>query len=253
MNIVGGWNRREFDMFGIDLLSHEKRYEYLGEWLRIIRMLWESPHEVDLEGQFFTLRGALCRPQPVQKRVPIMNAGLSTTGRRFAANNADIAFISLLGNSADVWKTQVDDYKKLARECNNTNMRVYTNITVVQKDSVAEAKEFHQHYSEEYCDREDVDSFLDTLSAESGLKAGTPQFEVMSRIVATGGGYPIVGDANTVAEALMSLAECGLDGVLINWPEPLEGVQRVVRDVLPRLEEVGLRKPFAEVQKELAA
>lgn len=249
MNIVGGWNRREFDMFGIDLLDHGNRYEYLGEWLTVLRALWESPDEVDWEGQFFRLKGALCRPQPVQKRVPIMNAGLSTTGRAFAAKNAEIAFISLLGNSPDVWAQQVSDYRLLARESNNPDMGVYTNITVIQKDTVAEAKEFYHHYCEEYRDHEAVESFLNTLSTESGLKAGTPQFEVMSRIVATGGGYPIVGDADTVSDTLITLANCGLDGVLINWPDPLDGVKRTIRDVFPRLEEAGLRKSFAQAKE----
>ena len=34
LNVVGGWNRREFDMFGIDLMEHDQRYVYLEEWLR---------------------------------------------------------------------------------------------------------------------------------------------------------------------------------------------------------------------------
>lgn len=252
MNIVGGWNRREFDMFGIDLLDHERRYEYLGEWLRILRALWESPDELDWDGDFFHLRGALCRPQPVQKRVPIMNAGLSTTGRAFAAKNAEIAFISLLGSSPDAWKKQVDDYCKLARESGNPDMRVYTNITVTQKDTVKAAEDFYHHYCDEYRDREAVESFLTTLSAESGLKAGTPQFEVMSRIVATGGGYPVIGDAETISRFLSTLADCGIEGVLVNWANPLEGVRRMARDVFPRLEEAGLRRPFAEVRERLA-
>lgn len=252
MNIVGGWNRREFDMFGIDLLDHERRYEYLGEWLAVLRALWETPDEVDWDGAFFKLKGALCRPQPVQKRIPIMNAGLSSTGRAFAARNAEIAFISLLGNSPEVWKQQVADYKALARQSGNPGMQVYTNITVTQKDSVAEAQDFYRHVCEEYRDREAVDSFLHTLSIESGLKAGTPQFEVMTRIVSSGGGFPVIGDADTVSDFLITLADCGLEGVLINWADPLEGVSRTARDIFPRLEAAGLRRAFSEIQAEEA-
>jgi FMNH2-dependent dimethyl sulfone monooxygenase len=47
LNIVGGWNRREFDMFGIDLMEHDQRYVYLEEWRsRRIRLRVEIfPHE----------------------------------------------------------------------------------------------------------------------------------------------------------------------------------------------------------------
>ena len=103
MNIVGGWNRREFKMFGIDLLEHDERYRYMEEWLEVVRALWESAEEVNHKGKYFDVQGALCRPQPVQRRVPIMNAGLSPTGRAFAAQHSDIAFIALLGNEPENW------------------------------------------------------------------------------------------------------------------------------------------------------
>ena len=74
MNIVGGWNRREFEMFGIDLLPHDERYDYLAEWLDIIRSLWTSNEEVNFDTRFFKIKGALSRPTPVQSPPPIMNA-----------------------------------------------------------------------------------------------------------------------------------------------------------------------------------
>ncbi len=250
MNIVGGWNRREFAMFDIDLLEHDERYQYLAEWLTVVRALWESPDEVNHDGKYFKIHGALCRPQPVQARIPIMNAGLSPAGRAFAAEHADIAFISLLGNEPEKWKAQVDDYRGYARKHFNRHLQIFSNITVIQRDTVAEAKDFHRHYTQEFRDNEAMDQFLGTLSDESGVKKGTPQFEVMSKIVGAGGGYPIAGDADTVADVLKSLASCGVDGVLINWPDPLEGVARMTRDVFPRLEAAGLRRPFVEICKE---
>jgi dimethylsulfone monooxygenase len=101
---------------------------------------------------------------------------------------------------------------------------------------------------ERYRDVEAVDSFMATLAAESGLPKDTPQFEVMRRIVAAGSGYPVAGDAAHVAEILIELSEAGLDGVLINWPDPLDGVTSMVRDVFPVLERAGLRRPFQGMQ-----
>ncbi len=114
MNVVGGWNRREFDMFGIDMLGHEERYAYLAEWLDIIHSLWSAHGEIDLETRHFTLKGAVSRPQPVRGRVPIMNAGFSPTGMRFAAANSDIGLIGIFGHDEAAWADQIGRYKALA-------------------------------------------------------------------------------------------------------------------------------------------
>jgi alkanesulfonate monooxygenase SsuD/methylene tetrahydromethanopterin reductase-like flavin-dependent oxidoreductase (luciferase family) len=39
MNVVGGWNAPEMEMFGAPLREHDARYEYLAEWLEIIQRL----------------------------------------------------------------------------------------------------------------------------------------------------------------------------------------------------------------------
>ncbi len=247
MNIVGGWNRREFEMFGIDLLPHDERYEYLADWLAIIRALWTSPDEVNFNSPYFDIKAALCRPQPVQSPLPVMNAGVSPAGRNFAAKNADIAFMSILDHTPALWKAQVDEYRKLAREKFDRDIQVFTNITLVQRETMAEAEDYQKHYMERHRDVEAVDSFMDTFAIESGLPKDTPQFEVMRRIVAAGSGYPVAGDAAHVSNMLIELSEAGLDGVLINWPDPMNGVTSMVRDVFPVLEKAGLRRPFEGV------
>lgn len=247
MNIVGGWNRREFEMFGIDLLPHDERYDYLTDWLAIVRALWTSPEEVNFTSPYFDVRSAICRPQPVQSPLPVMNAGLSSAGRQFAAEHADIAFMSILDHTPDLWKKQVDEYRELARKNFGRDIQVFTNITLVQRGSMAEAEEFQHHYMERHRDVEAVDSFMNTLAAESGLPKDTPQFEVMRRIVASGSGYPVAGDAAHVSDFLIQLSQAGLDGVLINWPDPLNGVTSMVRDVFPTLERAGVRHPFGGV------
>jgi alkanesulfonate monooxygenase SsuD/methylene tetrahydromethanopterin reductase-like flavin-dependent oxidoreductase (luciferase family) len=244
MNIVGGWNRREFEMFGIDLLPHDERYDYLAEWLDIIRSLWTSNEEVNFDTRFFKIKGALSRPTPVQSPPPIMNAALSASGRQFAAKNADIAFMSILDHKPDIWKTQVEEYRALARDNYGRDIKVFTNITLVQRATMQEAEDFQQHYMELHRDVEAVDGFMNTLAAESGLPKGTPQFEVMRRIVASGSGYPVAGDARHVADILIELSGAGIAGVLINWPDPLNGIETMVRDVFPILERAGLRRPF---------
>lgn len=85
LNVVGGVNRREFEMMGIELLGHDERYVHLDEWLGILKRLWSEHDEFDVGSRWFTMKGAISRPQPIQGgAVPIMNAGVSPQGMAFA-------------------------------------------------------------------------------------------------------------------------------------------------------------------------
>ena len=39
LNVVAGWFKNEFDMFGADLRAHDDRYAYAAEWIEVIRRL----------------------------------------------------------------------------------------------------------------------------------------------------------------------------------------------------------------------
>src|SRR5262249_37933184 len=85
LNGVAGGNLPGIEMFGVDLLDHETRYERAAEWLTIIRRLWTEHEEFDFEGRFYRIKKGSLAPKPIQHPHPvIMNAGGSDTGRRFA-------------------------------------------------------------------------------------------------------------------------------------------------------------------------
>src|SRR5690606_19092245 len=112
LNVVGGWNRREFDMFGIDLLGHDERYVYLAEWVQLLKRLWTG-EEFDHHSHYFKMKAALARPRPVQQGgIPIMNAGTSEMGMRFAAKHSDIGFCMPIGDDIRGWAPQVQNFKK---------------------------------------------------------------------------------------------------------------------------------------------
>lgn len=245
MNIVGGWNRREFDMFGIELLGHEERYAYLAEWVEIIRRLWSSTEEFDVSTDYFEMKRAISRPHPLQgAAVPIMNAGFSATGMRFAARHSDIGLIGVFGENEDEWARQVAEYKRLAREEFGREIQVWTNAQVVLHDSDREAHDYLKEYSERKADNRAIDSFIATLAKENNVPADSRQMQFMRRTVALGSGIPVVGDADRVAATLLGLSRAGLDGVIMSYVDFVDGLTRFKRDVLPRLEVAGVRRPF---------
>jgi FMNH2-dependent dimethyl sulfone monooxygenase len=248
LNIVGGWNRREFDMFGIDLLEHDQRYVYLEEWLHLVRKLWTCSHEFDYESKYFRMQKALSRPKPIQSGgVPIMNAAQSPAGIRFSAKNSQIGLLGLRGNSHEEWAPQVESYKRMAREEFGRDVQIWTNASAVLRDTTREAEEFLHYYSEEFVDAECLDSLIETVSSENNVPKGSPQLAFMRKRMATGAGYPLVGDARKIGKELEGMSRAGIDGVIITWLDYIDGVKRFARDVLPLLEEAGLRRPFVKL------
>ncbi|RLE80437.1 MAG: LLM class F420-dependent oxidoreductase [Thermoprotei archaeon] len=69
------WYEHEFIGYGIEFPEPPRRVRVLDEALQIIKMMW-TLDEVNFEGRYFRIRGALNDPKPVQKpHPPILVAG----------------------------------------------------------------------------------------------------------------------------------------------------------------------------------
>ena len=97
VNIISGWQRREYSQMGIwpGAEHYKRRYEYCAEYVTIMRELWSTGHS-DYKGCFFTMDDCRCSPLPTA-RIPIICAGQSDAGTRFAAQYADYNFCSSFG------------------------------------------------------------------------------------------------------------------------------------------------------------
>ena len=56
-------------------------------------------------------------------------------------------------------------------------------------------------------------------------------------------GVPIIGDPDTVAQALIELSRAGLTGIAVSLVNYADELPYFAAEVLPRLERVGLRRP----------
>ena len=61
------------------------------------------------------------------------------------------------------------------------------------------------------------------------------------------GGYPLVGTADHMVDQLQKLSAIGFDGILLSWVDYLAGLERFNREVMPRLEQAGLRRPLGSI------
>lgn len=245
LNIVGGWNKPELEMFGVAMREHDERYDMLEEWLRIMQRLWTEEAEFDLAGRFFQVHRASSMPKPVQRHIPIMNAGGSGRGMRFAAEHADMCFIILKSDDPAESAPQIAEYKRLAREEYGREVQVWTYAPVVQRATRAEAEAYLHRYAVEFADAECLDAWSAGIAAETRIVTPGKMQEMRMRFAAGAGGSILLGTAAEIAAQLEAYAAAGLDGALLTWVDFTDGLARFNEGVMPLLEARGLRHPFA--------
>lgn len=249
LNIVAGWNRPELEMFGAPLKEHEERYAHLAEWLDIIKRLWTEDEEFDFEGEFFKVSRGGSRPRPLQRPgPPIMNAGSSATGRDFALKTADMCFVQLPSNDPAERRAHVDSYKRLAREKYGRDVKIWIMANIVQRDTDSEAQDYLQHVAVDNADNESIDAWMAGQNANSKALSRPDMAARRLRAGIGAGGIIVVGGADKISEELQSISDCGVDGLLVGYVDFADGIARLQKDVLPRLEERGLRQPFKPVE-----
>jgi len=245
LNVVGGWNRPELEMFGAPLAEHDRRYDHLEEWLGIIRRLWQDEAEFDHEGEFFRIRRGASRPFPAQRPgPPIVNAGGSDRGQRFACAHADIVFLILRSEDRAEVAAQIAGYKEMARRDYGREVQVWTYAYCVQRPTRAEAEAYLEHYAVEREDGPSLDAWSAGVGSQTGILRSPEAVRAFRRRFAAGaGGSALVGTADDIAARLDELSEAGLDGVLLTWVDFADGLARFA-EVMPMLEARGLRAPF---------
>ena len=245
LNVVAGWNRPELEMFGAPMREHDDRYDQAAEWLEVLKRLWTSNSAFDFEGHYYRLSRAISLPLPVQRPFPpIMNAGGSKKGQHFAAKHADMAFIIIQKDDLHTCREQIEAYRELARRGYGREIQVWSYGYVVQADSQKDAEDYFRYYVVENGDEEAVDGWTKLQGLNTELAPPHVLRELRNRFKAGAGGFPLVGTPDDITVRLQQLSKGGLDGILLSWVDYEDGLRKFSAEVMPRLEQAGLRKRF---------
>ena len=114
---------------------------------------------------------------------------------------------------------------------------------MIQRDTEQEARRYQQHIIEN-ADITSVDAMMAMLSAQSQMMSAEAFQAMKNRYICGAGGFPLVGTADTITDTLRRLAGAGIDGVMLCWVDFADGLARWNRDIMPRLEQLGLRHTF---------
>jgi len=243
LNIVCGWFEPELEMFGAAIMEHDERYAYATEWLEVMRRLWTAEEEFDHDGRYFHVKRGFHQPKPIQRPFPpIMNAGGSGVGRHFAAKHCDMIFIHIKGQDMAAARKDIDEVRALARKDYGRDIQVWANCYCVIGDTDEDALKFRDWYVREKGDWQAVDNLVRSLGLQSGVLPKEQLEGAKYHFIAGWGGYPLVGSPAHIADDLGKLADAGLDGALLSWPRYEEGLKRFIAEVMPLVEQAGLRQ-----------
>jgi len=83
---------REYDAFGIGVVTPGEALAALSETCTLTRRLWSEDQPFDFDGNCYRLKGAICEPKPVQRPGPpiMIGAGGERSALRVVAQHADI-------------------------------------------------------------------------------------------------------------------------------------------------------------------
>jgi dimethylsulfone monooxygenase len=245
LNIVCGWNKNEYTMFGMDLPSdHGTRYRMGQEWYEIMSRIWRGDAPFEYAGQHFKLGDVTGKPRPPAGRpIPILNAASSPEGREFAVRNADTLFTVL--TELEKGRTDVSSFKTQAR-ASGREIGVFTPTYVVCRPTRAEAEDYHRYYADECADHEAVEKLmaLQGLHSRSFEPDAYQRFKI--RFAGGSGVYPLIGTPDDIADELERISQAGFDGATLSFVNYVAELPLFISEVLPRLEKKGLRLPVEQ-------
>jgi alkanesulfonate monooxygenase SsuD/methylene tetrahydromethanopterin reductase-like flavin-dependent oxidoreductase (luciferase family) len=98
--------RREYDAYGVELVSIAEATDALGEACEICKRMWTETEPFDFDGRHYTLRGAIGEPKPIQRPGPPITIGAG--GERVA--------LRVVAQYADVWNAPTRTTEEFARK-----------------------------------------------------------------------------------------------------------------------------------------
>ena len=148
VNIISGWQRREYTQMGIwpGAEHYKRRYQYCAEYVTIMKELWATGRS-DFKGEFFKMDDCRCSPLP-SAPIPIICAAQSDAGTKYAAQHADYNFCASFGENKPTAvgpsvARLVAAAKETGRDC---GALILTMVIADETDAAAQAK--WQHYKD---------------------------------------------------------------------------------------------------------
>ena len=207
LGLGAGWQEREHNNYGWELLDIEARFTRFAEGLEVITRLLDSDAPVEFTGQYYRLKEAILLPRPSRTGGPPILVG----------GNGSRRTLPLAARYAKEWNAVYLSAQEFAR-------------LSARLDSLLAAQ-----------GRQPGDV---RRSLMTGCVFGRTQEEVARRVERRTGGRStpeklrqrglVVGTPPEIVEQLQALAQAGVQAVMLQWLDldDVAGLEALARDVL---------------------
>lgn len=210
LGMGAGWQEREHNNFGWDLLEIPERFKRFEEGLDVVTKLLDNDIPVEFQGEYYNLKDAIMLPRPNRPGGPpilIGGNGPKRTLPLVAKYAVEWNSIYLPSNKFSELNNKLDELlDKVSRTPNSVKRSMMTGCEYGRDDG--EVKELVKNRTQ--------GKFTPEELAEKGL---------------------IVGTANQVVEQLEVLEEAGLQRVMLQWLEldDMDRLEFMGKEILPQL------------------
>jgi F420-dependent oxidoreductase-like protein len=205
LGLGAGWEEREHETYGFDLLDTDRRFARFEEGLEVVTRLLQSDEPVSFEGEFYRLRDAVLMPRsPRPGGPPIIIGG-----------NGPRRTLPLVARYADEWNAVFASPERFAE------------LDARLDGLLREAGRPPEQVRRTLMTRA---VFGRTAADVERKLAGQRADELRARGI-------IVGTAPEVTEQLGRLDEAGVQRVMLQWLETddVAGLEAMAQSVLPEL------------------
>ena len=204
LGLGAGWQEREHQLFGFDLLSLNERFNRFEEGVELIKLFFNSDEPFDYSGKYFQANGAKMLPRPQRLGGPPILIG----------GNGSKRTLPLAAKYADEWNALL------------VNKNTFLNLNARMSDLLE-------------MENRSKDSL--TRSMMTGVRFGKTQAELEKKISESGqsidflrGRGFLIGTGSEIKDQISELEKAGLQRIMLQWLdlEDLEGLALMAESIL---------------------
>jgi alkanesulfonate monooxygenase SsuD/methylene tetrahydromethanopterin reductase-like flavin-dependent oxidoreductase (luciferase family) len=237
LNIVCGWNPKEFAMFGT--APDERSYDRAAEWIEIVERAYAADEPFDFDGEYYKLKGVVSKPASLQVPRPLtMNAAFGGPGRDFASKHCDFLFSTF--TDIDDGRRHLADIRSRAATAGR-EVGAYTVCHVVCRATQAEAEDAYDRYAVREADHGAVDNHMAGKKQFSQSHDEHAYRDYRQRFAGGAGTYPLIGTPENIAATIKEISDEGWSGAALSFLNYTDEMPFFIDRVFPLLADAGLR------------
>jgi dimethylsulfone monooxygenase len=248
LNVVSGWFKGEFTIYGEPWLDHDERYRRSEEFIRVLKGMW-TEEEFHFKGDFYRINGGWVKPKPIHQNPhpEIFQGGNSKAARRMAARVSDWYFMN--GNTIEGVREQIQEVSALASE-EGRKVKFGLNAFIIVRDTEKEAHDVLREIIAQ-ADKEAVAGFGEAVKqagSSTGEKVGMWANSNFEDLVQYNDGFRsgLIGTADQVADRIRQFYEVGVDLILGGFLHYNDDLPAFGRTVIPLVTEIESRRRTSE-------